>query len=48
MIKVIFFFIIIYKFGIMYMIGWDTMEISELNNLYSDFKKRINELWVLL
>lgn len=32
----------------MYMIGWDIMEISELNSLYSDFYKRINELWVLL
>ena len=48
MIKIIFFFIIINKFGIMYMIGEIIMEISEINSLYNDFSKRINELWVLL
>ena len=48
MIKIIFFFINNNKFDIMYMIGWDMMEINELSSLYNDFYKRINDLWVLL
>lgn len=30
------------------MIGECVMELNELYNLYKDFSKRINELWVLL